>query len=287
MKILLPKYAGFCFGVRRATQEAMKAAKHSPPPVFSLGPIIHNPQEVERLEKEGVNVANSLKEIPTGGTVIIRSHGLAPEVVEDAQRRGLNIVNATCPLVKKSQEYAELLYREGYLVIVIGNPQHPEIKSVTGYTDYQALVVESEGQVKELPKAQKIGVVLQTTQQLELCQHIISLLIPKADELRVFNTLCDATFQRQKEALEMARKAEVMIVVGGRNSANTTHLAEICKKAGSVTHHIETAAELDKDWFSRCQVVGVTAGASTPSWVISEVVERLNEIAKSNNRHKS
>lgn len=226
MKILLPKYAGFCFGVRRATQEATKAAKHSPPPVFSLGPIIHNPQEVERLEREGVNVTDSLEKIPAGGTVIIRSHGLAPEVVEDAHRRGLNVVNATCPLVKKSQEYAELLHREEYQVIVIGNPQHPEIKSVTGYTGYQAEVIENESQVKELPNAQKIGVVLQTTQQLELCQRIISLLVPKANELRVFNTLCDATFKRQKEALEMARKADVMIVVGGRNSANTTHLAE-------------------------------------------------------------
>jgi 4-hydroxy-3-methylbut-2-enyl diphosphate reductase len=280
MKILLPKYAGFCFGVRRATQEAMKAAKHSPPPVFSLGPIIHNPQEVERLERDGVNVTDSLEKIPAGGTVIIRSHGLAPDVVDEAHSRGLNVVNATCPLVKKSQEYAELLHREGYQVIVIGNPQHPEIRSVTGYTGYHAEVIENESQVKELPNAQKIGVVLQTTQQLELCQRIISLLVPKANELRVFNTLCDATFKRQKEALEMARKADVMIVVGGRNSANTTHLAEICKKAGSVTHHIETAGELNEDWFKDCKIVGVTAGASTPSWVIQEVVERLNKLAE-------
>ncbi len=280
MKVILPKHAGFCFGVKRALQEAVKATEQDTQPVFSLGPLIHNPQEVKRLAEEGIAVAESIEDIPAGGTLVIRSHGLAPEVVEEARRRGLNIVDATCPLVKNAQEYAQLLHDQGYTVVVIGDPNHPEIKSVTGYTEHEAIVINDESMVKKLPEMNRLGVILQTTLQLDLCQHIVSLLLPKARELKVFNTLCDATFKRQQEALEMAKKVDMMIVVGGRNSANTTHLAEICRSAGSITYHIEEASELSEDWFKNCKVVGVTAGASTPSWVLNEAVERLKKMTE-------
>jgi len=281
MRILLPKYAGFCFGVKRAIQEAIKTAEKDHNTVYSLGPIIHNPQEVKRLSSEGVVVVESMDDIPVGGSMVIRSHGLAPEVVNEARKRGLKIVDATCPLVRQAQEYAQLLFEQGYTVVVIGDPTHPEIESVIGHTSYKAEVVYDISAVKKLPEMNRVGVVLQTTLQLKFCQQIVSLLLPKSRELRVFNTLCDATFKRQQEALSMAKKADLMVVVGGRNSANTTHLAEICRSGGCVTYHIETAEELTKKWFKDCQVVGVTAGASTPSWVLNDVVAKLKGLGYS------
>jgi 4-hydroxy-3-methylbut-2-enyl diphosphate reductase len=279
MKILLAKRAGFCFGVKRATQMAFEAAGMDKK-TFTLGPIIHSPQVVNKLEEMGVKVLKNLNNMDKG-TIIIRSHGVAAGEIDEAIQKNLEIVDATCPFVKKAQEHVKSLSDAGYGVVVVGDADHPEVQGIVSYGGDKVFVVGSGEEVKKLPKMNKIGVVAQTTQSFENLKNVVSECLLRGGEIRVFNTICDATAVRQEEAKELACQVDCMLVVGGFNSANTRRLAEVCAEIQPRTHHIETASEIDPDWFDGVKRVGVTAGASTPKWIIDEVMAMIEELNKS------
>jgi len=279
MKIIIAKRAGFCFGVKRATQMAFEAAAMDKK-TYTLGPIIHSPQVVHKLEELGVKVLKNLESMDSG-TIIIRSHGVAAGEIDEAVQKQLEIVDATCPFVKKAQEHVKSLSESGYGVVVVGDADHPEVQGIVSYGGDKVFVVGSGEEVRKLPKMQKIGVVAQTTQSFENLKNVVSECLQRGGEIRVFNTICDATAVRQEEAKELAGQVDCMLVVGGFNSANTRRLAEVCAELQPRTHHIETAAEIDPAWFAGVERVGVTAGASTPKWIIDEVVDRIEELNKS------
>lgn len=278
MKVIIAKRAGFCFGVKRATQMAFEAAGKDNK-TYTLGPIIHSPQVVQKLEQMGVKVVKNLDNT-NSGTIIIRSHGVLASEMDEAVQKQLEIVDATCPFVKKAQEHVKSLSEAGYGVVVVGDADHPEVQGIVSYGGDKVFVVGSGEEVKRLPKMNKIGVVAQTTQSFENLKNVVSECLLRGGEIRVFNTICDATAVRQEEAKELACQVDCMLVVGGFNSANTRRLAEVCVEIQPRTYHIETAAEIDPDWFKDEERVGVTAGASTPKWIIDEVVNRIEALNK-------
>jgi (E)-4-hydroxy-3-methyl-but-2-enyl pyrophosphate reductase len=284
IKVFVVKKAGFCFGVKRAIKIAFDQAKKKNEKVYTWGPLIHNPQVVEDLKKKGVYVIEDLRKIKKG-TLIIRSHGIHPNILEGIKRKKIEVVDATCPFVKKAQNKAKLLSDQGYPVAVVGEADHPEVQGIVGYVNDCALVI-NPNQMKGLTgsnymdnfrKFKRLGVVAQTTLNIEAFRQVIGKLVETVGELKVFNTICHATAQIQKATLELAEKVDLMIVVGGHNSANTTRLAKLCKRIGTPTHHIETARELQRGWFKGKTRVGVTAGTSTPDWLIREVVKGIKK----------
>jgi len=212
------------------------------------------------------------------GTIIIRSHGVAAEELEAAVSKNLDIVDATCPFVKKAQEHVASLSQAGYDVVVVGDADHPEVQGIVSYATGKVYVVGCGEEAAKLPRMAKIGVVAQTTQSFENLKDVVSACLAKGGEIRVYHTICDATAVRQEEAKALAGKVDCMIVIGGFNSANTKRLAEVCSELLPRTHHIETASQLDSSWFVGVEKVGVTAGASTPKWLIDEVLDRIAEI---------
>ncbi len=279
MKVILAKQAGFCFGVKRATQMAFEAAGKDQK-TYTLGPIIHSPQVVGKLEALGIRALDSLNGLEEG-TIIIRSHGVELEEITEAQQKKLDIVDATCPFVKKAQEHVKSLSDNGYSVIVLGDADHPEVQGIVSYGGNKVFVVASGDDVKKLPKMKKMGIVAQTTQSFENLQNVVCECLLIGAEIRIYNTICDATAVRQEEAKVLAGQVDCMLVVGGFNSANTRRLLEVCAELQPRTHHIETAAEIDPTWFEGAEVVGVTAGASTPKWIIDEVMIKIEELNKS------
>lgn len=273
MEVLLADKAGFCFGVQRAINTAFKAAGEGR--VFCLGPLIHNPQEVARLREAGVETVDDFTALRPGDSLIIRSHGVPPNVLVQAREQGLHVVDLTCPFVAKAQQHAELLKREGYQVVVVGEPRHPEVQSILGYAGESAVVVETPGEIAGLQLQARLGVVAQTTQSYGNFSEIVLGLLRLSKELKVFNTICSSTKERQEAARILASRVDVMIVVGGRNSANTTRLVSLCRESGKPTHHVEVVEEIQAQWLEGVRSVGVTAGASTPGWVIEAVVNRL------------
>ena len=276
MTVVIAKRAGFCFGVKRATQMAFEAAGKGDK-TYTLGPIIHSPQVVQKLEQMGVKVVKNLDNTDSG-TIIIRSHGVLSSEMDEAVQKQLEIVDATCPFVKKAQEHVKSLSEAGYGVVVVGDADHPEVQGIVSYGGNKVFVVGSDEEVKRLPKMNKIGVVAQTTQSFENLKNVVSECLLRGGEIRVFNTICDATAVRQEEAKELACQVDCMLVVGGFNSANTRRLAEVCIEIQPRTYHIETAAEIDPSWFRKDERIGVTAGASTPKWIIDEVVSRIESL---------
>lgn len=278
MRIYKSAVYGFCYGVRRAMEIAESTAKRGQTAV-TLGPLIHNPQVVERLSAQGIRPVVHLdglkKEI-----VIIRSHGVGPSCYNEIKCKSLALVDATCPFVMRNQQITKKLAEEGKQVVLIGEKKHPEMKSVAEWAEGHAFVVESLDDVEALPHFSEVHVVLQTTFSEPLADALIQAVSRRADRIEVHKTICNATSERQRAARELAQKVNVMIVIGGHNSANTTHLAEICRMEGAETHHIETAAELRCAWFHRQDRVGITAGASTPDWIIEEVVCIMDEMSK-------
>jgi len=278
MKILLAKSAGFCFGVRRATQMAFEAAS-THENICSLGPVIHSPQVVKGLAELGVKVVSKVEDIPLG-SVIVRSHGITSEEMEKIHESNLTIVDATCPFVKKAQEYAARLSDEGYTVVIVGEMEHPEVQGIVSYAG-EALVhvVADAKQASALPRMKKVGIVAQTTQLYENLKDIMDVCLAKSQELRIYNTICDATSVRQNEAREIALEVDLMFVIGGHASANTSRLAAISREIQPRTWHIETTEEIKPEWFASVSRVGVTAGASTPRWLIDEILARITELA--------
>lgn len=273
MKVIVAQDCGFCPGVRNAIDTAERILKEEKE-VYSLGPIIHNPDVVERLARAGLKTISSVDEI-RAGTVLIRSHGAAPEQTASIKQKGLKIVDATCVLVKRVQEIARQLSDDGYKVVVIGDRNHPEIQAVVGCAPDVAVVAD-QSDLRKLPKNSKLGIVCQTTQSPEYFSKMVAA-AAKTDfrELRVINTLCKEAIKRQQSAVQLCQQVDVMFVLGGLQSANTRKLAELCKRYNTQTFHLQNWKELDKITLVGKTVVGVTAGASTPEWIITEFVQNL------------
>ena len=271
MEVILAEHLGFCYGVKRAIEIARQNAS-TDGTSSTLGPIIHNPQMVERLRSEGVGTVGSLDEMEDG-LVIIRSHGVGPKVYEEAESRGLELVDATCPHVKKAQLSAKLLSEEGYTVVIVGEKNHPEVKSIFEWAGGDAVVVDSIEEAEAVAPCVRLGIVAQTTFSGAKFKEIVLHLLDKSNDVRIVRTICTATDQRQEAAIKLARQVDLMLVIGGKNSANTTRLAQLCAKECQ-TYHIETAAELQDEWFDKIKKIGITAGASTPDWIIKEVYQK-------------
>lgn len=270
MEIRRAKAMGFCYGVRRAMKIAENTAKSGVKAV-TLGPIIHNPQVVASLKAKGVPAVSSLDEV-TDETVIIRSHGVGPSCYNNIKCKNLALMDASCPYVKRNQDITRDLVAQGKTVVLIGEKRHPEMKSVAEWAVGKSYLVETMEDVDALPQMPEVHIVTQTTFSVALAAKLIAEIRKKAGVVDVHKSICDATEQRQQAARELAREVDMMIVIGGRNSANTSRLAEVCVEEGTETHHIETAEELKSEWFLGRDKIGITAGASTPDWIIEEVV---------------
>ena len=275
MEVILADYLGFCYGVKRAIKIARENASVDGR-ACTLGPIIHNPQMVERLRREGVGTVDSLDELQDG-TVIIRSHGVGPEIYEQANRMSLNLVDATCPHVRKAQLSAKSLVDEGYQVIIVGEKEHPEVKSIFEWSSHKALIIETEEEAEAFAPCARLGIVSQTTFSGSRFRQIVMKLLDKSREIKILRTICTATDQRQAAAIDLAGKVDLMLVIGGKNSANTSRLAQLCAQKCR-TYHIETVAELQEKWFDKMGKIGITAGASTPDWIIKEVYQKCQRI---------
>lgn len=275
MRVTLAPGAGFCFGVRRAVELAEKTVARAAGPVATLGPLIHNPTVVQSLAKRGVRAVRTPEEA-AGGTLIIRSHGAPPEVFAAAARLGLTVVDATCPFVRKAQRLARRLAEGGYQVVIVGDPEHPEIQAVAAGAG-PALVAADAADLPASDLRPRVGVVCQTTMAPEPLARVAGALAPRCRELVVHNTICTATFDRQRAAAELAKKVEVMVVVGGRESANTARLAGICREIVP-TYQIEGPEDLDPGWFRGVGEVGLAAGASTPVEQIEATRKYLQEL---------
>ncbi|MHB0913576.1 MAG: 4-hydroxy-3-methylbut-2-enyl diphosphate reductase [Armatimonadota bacterium] len=275
MEVILADSAGFCYGVRRAIETVLAVAKTVGKPMFTLGPVIHNPQVIAKLESVGIASVASLDEVPPGSVIVMPSHGVPRQVMERAKESGLEIVDLVCPFVRKVHCIAETLVKDGCQVIVLGDAGHTEVRGIMSVAGEDAVAVSDIGELAGCELARRVGVVAQTTQTVERFRRLVAEVAGRVHEIRAFNTICNATLDRQRAALAVTEMVDVMLVVGGRNSANTRRLAEICRETGVRTYHVEVAGEMDAGWFHETKRVGVTAGASTPDWIIEEVVEKI------------
>lgn len=270
VRVEVAREAGACFGVERALTMVRDLAEKSRDSVYTLGPLIHNPSVVRELSDAGVGVLDDPDSATAGSTLVLRTHGVTPDVERRAKAAGCAVVDATCPFVKKVHKAAERLVAEGYDVLVVGEKGHPEVEGTLGHA-VGARVVGSAADVDALQVGRKVGLVVQTTLAEQVLREVVAALVGRCDELRVIDTICDATSKRQEAAADLADRAGVMIVVGGKNSANTTHLYDICAQRCASTYHIELADELDAAWFAGAGLIGITAGASTPASQIEDV----------------
>ena len=275
MDVTIAEFAGACFGVERALDIVLKYADQRDN-VVTLGPLIHNPKVVADLDSKGVRVVEKPTDVDDV-TLIVRTHGVIPEIIDESRALGHDVIDATCPYVKKVHLAASRLEDEGYQVIIVGESGHPEVEGIVGHAK-GAWVIGSVAELedKELPK--KVGVVVQTTQSQELLKEVVSYLCTHCENLKVINTICQATSERQAAAKSLAAQCDCMIVIGGKNSANTTRLYEICLQDCTNTHHIETSDELRVEWFKGCNHIGITAGASTPQKHIQIVKSAIDNL---------
>lgn len=279
MKITVAKTAGFCFGVKRAVDEVYRQIETGLKPVYTYGPVIHNEQVMEKLEKKGVRVIRGEEELSdvSGGTIIIRAHGIGRDLEEKLRKTGCGIVDATCPFVKKIHEIVDQESKNGVTVIIAGNPDHPEVRGIKGWTNGPSFVVQTKEELEalKLPEGARAILVAQTTFNLQKFQELVEIFKKKRYYDRVVNTVCNATAERQTEALQISETVDAMLVIGGKHSSNTQKLCEICRTHCRNTYFIETLVDLeDKPFQSFCHV-GITAGASTPNQIIEEVLEKL------------
>ena len=279
MKVLVAKKCGFCHGVRNAISVAEKILAEEDD-VYSLGPVIHNKDVVDRLAKSGLRTVDKVEEIQSG-TVLIRSHGAAPEQTRQLRKKGLNIVDATCILVKRVQHIAGELERDGYEVVIIGEENHPEVRAVVGCAR-DVIVIADESDLHKIPGNARLGVVCQTTQSPEHFGRMLGAIGRGSfSELKVINTLCKEAIRRQESAVQLCKKVDVMFVLGGLESANTRRLAELCRSVNKQTFHLQNWNELDKSVLFGKKTAGVTAGASTPDWIIDEFAKNLEAFGDS------
>lgn len=276
VEVRIAREAGACYGVERALELTMDAANSCKGPVYTLGPLIHNPRVVSNLEVIGVRVAKS-PDRAAGGTLILRTHGVTPDEERQAKECCERVIDATCPFVKRCHRAAERLAKSGYQVVIVGEKGHPEVEGTLGHVP-DAVILSDKDEVDDYPTWGRVGVVVQTTQSRSNLDAVVGALEARAEEVVVVNTICEATSGHQGAAAELAGEVDVMLVVGGKNSANTTHLAEIAARICPRTYHIESEDEIEASWFENAASIGITAGASTPAVQIAAVkaaVERF------------
>lgn len=275
-KITLAKNSGFCFGVKRAIGLVTQAReKNNDKNIYVLGPLIHNPQEIKRLEKKRIKTINKLNK-NLKGILLIRAHGVPNSLIKTAKSYGLDVLDATCPFVKKVHIISQKLEKQGYQIIIFGDAYHPEVVGIAGNLKDPIVIGELE-LIKHIPFMEKIAFVSQTTQDKKKFKKAADLLKDKCKELVVKDTICSATEQRQLSSKELAEKSDIMIIIGGKNSGNTKRMHQICKSIQKNTYHIETYKELKKEWFKDKEKIGITAGASTPDWIINQVISKIKE----------
>jgi len=278
LKIELAKSYGFCYGVKRA----IKIAEEHPGSA-TFGPLIHNKDEIERLKKNfNVDLVENLDEALKYDTLVIRTHGITKDRLKYLKQNGKKIINATCPYVTTPQQIVEKMSKEGYTIVIFGDKNHPEIQGVASYSvnPDRTFTILSTDELIGLPLGSKVAVVAQTTRKPQQYKEIVAALTVRVAELRVFNTICNATFENQDAAAELAQKCDVMVIIGGKNSSNTKQLYSICKSYLDDCYHIENESEIQKSWFDGKKHCGISAGASTPDWVIKNVINKIEELTK-------
>ncbi|MCH5336283.1 MAG: 4-hydroxy-3-methylbut-2-enyl diphosphate reductase [Campylobacter sp.] len=273
MIIELAKNYGFCFGVKRAIKKAEQIKDAA-----TIGPLIHNNEEISRLQKKfNVKTLQSIKDLSDEKKAIIRTHGITKQDLAELRKKDIEIFDATCPFVTKPQQICEQMSKEGYEVVIFGDENHPEVKGVKSYVSTKAYVVLDKSELENIKLPNKIAVVSQTTKKVEQFMELVNFLMLKVKEVRVFNTICDATFKNQEAITELSKKSDIIIIVGGKNSANTKQLFLIAKNHCEDSYLIETQNELEKSWFEGKKHCGISAGASTPDWIIKEVIGKIEE----------
>lgn len=281
MKVIVAKSAGFCFGVKRAVERVYEQVENGKKPIYTYGPIIHNEEVVKDLEEKGVRVIETKEELEalSEGTVIIRSHGVGQDIYDLIGERGLELVDATCPFVRKIHKIVERESEAGNEIVIIGSRVHPEVEGIRGWCKHGARVIENEEQALEFEKKsdRPVCIVSQTTFNYKKFKNLVEILSKKGYDNNVINTICSATEERQLEARELAEKADAMIVIGGRHSSNTQKLFEICSSKCDDTYYIQTLDDLEQYSFPPVDCVGITAGASTPNHLIKEVQEHVRD----------
>jgi len=277
MEVLLARENGFCFGVKKAV-ELTEAAAESGKPVFNLGQVVHNPKISERLAARGVQVIKDPAEAESG-IVVIRAHGVPPAMRASIEEHGLECIDATCSLVLRAQRFTKQLADEGYRVIILGTPEHPEVVGLVGFAGADYTIVESKDEWERLPKMKKAGVVSQSTQPPWAFKELVGHVAEISQELKVFNTVCPVTIKRQNAATELAGETDMILVVGGKNSANTRELVNLARMQGKTAYHIEHSSELEPSWLAGMDRVGLIGGCSTPMETLLEVKERAEALA--------
>lgn len=276
MKIKLAENYGFCFGVKRAIKIAEENSDSA-----TYGPLIHNSKEIERLQVDfNVALSENLSDFQAGDKAVIRTHGIPKEELSLLKERNVNVIDATCPYVTKPQQICEEMSAAGYDIVIFGDEEHPEIKGVKSYATDGGHVVTSVEELEKLNLKERIAVVAQTTRKAEDYLEICNYLIPRHKEVRVFNTICNATFENQDAVRKLAKESDVMIVIGGKNSSNTKQLQSIAEGFNATSYHIEGPDDLDAVWFEGKDLCGISAGASTPDWIIQQVVAMIKKMTK-------
>jgi 4-hydroxy-3-methylbut-2-en-1-yl diphosphate reductase len=275
LKIHIADPTGLCFGVRRAISKLEEELLRSGT-VYSLGSPIHNPQETHRLTGMGLVVVESAEEVPAGSVAFIRAHGVTPLQADILMKKCRKVVDGTCPFVKTAQKRAKDLSSEGYVVVISGDRHHPEVRGIMGYVEGEVAVVSSEEGIPDNLKGRRCGILSQTTQKVGSFAALVGSFIKVSPEIKVYNTICKATLARQDSVCRLASKVDGMIILGGRNSANTKKLAEISMDVGVSTLWIEHAGEIDRGWLQNRDDIGIAAGGSTPDWLIKELIQKLN-----------
>jgi len=273
MKIEVATHAGFCYGVERALKITEEANAHDDR-IYTYGPLIHNAQVVSKLEEKGVHAIGDVAQAQDG-KLIVRSHGAPESVFIEANEKGIDVIDATCPFVKKIQDKVHNYYENGYAIIIVGDQKHPEVVGINGWCNNAATIVNSLEDAKNIKDNGPTCLVVQTTFRFEIYDQILKQAQSVIKDLVSFNTICAATSKRQSAALELAKKVDVMIVVGGKHSSNTVKLAQICSSVCKKTYHIQTFSDLRVTELENCDSIGITAGASTPNWIIDEIINKL------------
>jgi 4-hydroxy-3-methylbut-2-enyl diphosphate reductase len=275
MKIELAESYGFCFGVKRAIKIAEENRNSA-----TYGPLIHNANEIDRLKNDfNVALSENLDTFKAGDIAVIRTHGIPKQELTLLHERKVNVVDATCPYVTKPQQICEEMSAQGYDIVIFGDETHPEIKGVKSYAKEHVYVVNSPDEIDHLRLREKVATVAQTTRKVEEYQQIVGKLMATHKEVRVFNTICNATFDNQDAVRKLAQQADVMIVIGGKNSSNTKQLHSIAREYCPDSYHIESQEDLQSEWFSDKNFCGISAGASTPDWIINDVITAIKRIA--------
>ncbi|MCK4538482.1 MAG: 4-hydroxy-3-methylbut-2-enyl diphosphate reductase [Candidatus Krumholzibacteria bacterium] len=281
LEVVCSPHTGYCFGVKRAMTLIEEGLSKNGLRIYTIGDVIHNPQAVRKLMEKGVIPVDSMDELGAGDTLIIRAHGVDPSIRVQAEKMGIKLIDTTCPFVRKIQEYVEKMSMEARQVIIIGDSSHPEVKGIAGRAEGGVIIIDSQSDAMKVEGVQQAGVVIQTTYAREKAMGIIEILRRKIPDLRSYDTICQATTLRREATLELARSVDMMLVVGGKRSSNTKRLYKMCIDSGIEARFIETSKEILPEWFEKYRKIGLATGTSTPEWVVSDVLQRLHEIAAS------